>query len=333
MPSPYAKPSQQLFWDLVNRSNPQLKIPLSDANCVIYGYPVSVSSNATSGYRNTRVRLYAKQGMGYKGELTVYYNRLSLNNFFAGFTPTVINYTANSTEAVVDALNSTYGLSLLYADRLATTTQPAWTLGMTIPDITVSSSSYASGSSTIDNERSYTPAPESLCWYGSAFNIKRVRGNPDFGTIITKPEIATMRRLPVLPEGTYDTALLTWGADFTDYLPTINNFISSPGNRNYQLQLAQMLKDVTGLPFAWGTGTSAYDKLDLYGFTNQLYQLAIGTKHYYNTEDYNRCLVLYRDSAWLGSGWSPEGHMPLIMDQDDAMSTTKRCGVFIHFNA
>lgn len=336
MPSPYAKPSQQLFWDLVNRSNPQLKIPLSDANCVIYGYPVSVGVNAASGMRNTKIRLYAKQGMGYKGELTVYYNRLDLSLLFSGFSVKVVNYAANNIPTVVDAFNATYGLNLLWAGRHLNQTQPTWALGMTIPDIASTSGVYSGGSSTIDNTMLYQAVPESLCWNGSAFTIARIKGNPDFSTIITKPEIVTMRRLPVMPAGTYDTALLTWGVDFTDYAAsTIKNFLGSTSTRSYQVALAQMLKDVTGLPFAWGNSGAAGDVLDLQGFTAQNYQVTAGAKYYYNTDDFNNCLHLYRDtSGWVGSGWSPENHMGFVSEQDDAAaSTVKRCSVFIHYNA
>lgn len=253
MPSPYAKPSQQLFWDLVNRSNPQLKIPLSDDNCVIYGYPVSVTPSAATGMRNTRIRLYAKVGKGYKGEIVLYYNRLNINSFFTGITPTVTNYAANNYLQVLAAFNNTYGLSLTITDRTNSSSQPPWTLGMTIPDIMRYDGSYYSGSWSGNNSMLFTTCQESLCWIGGQnIIITRIRGNPDFGTLITKPEIAQMRKVPVMPEGTYDTALLTWGYDFTDNIPAISNFLSSPSSRTYQVNLAAVLAQVTGLPFAWG---------------------------------------------------------------------------------
>lgn len=337
MPSPYAKPSQQLFWDLVNRSNPQLKIPLSDDNCVIYGYPVSVTPSAATGMRNTRIRLYAKVGKGYKGEIFVYYNRLSIASFFTGITPTVTNYAANNYLLVLAAFNNTYGLSLASTDRTFSSTQPPWTLGMTIPDIMRYDGSYYSGSSSGNNSMTFTTCPESLCWIGGQnITITRIRGNPDFGTLITKPEIVQMRKVPVMPEGTYDTALLTWGYDFTDNLPTISNFLSSPSNRTYQVNLAAMLAQVTGLPFAWGSGNAA-GALDLQGFTNTNFQQAIGTKAYYNSDDFNRCLLLYRDynttlTPPLGTGWSTAGWQGMNIDQDDVNSAGFRHAVFIHYN-
>lgn len=333
MPSPYAKSSQQLFWDLVNASNPQLKIPLSDANCVIYGYPQAVTSNAASGYRNTKIRLYAKVGMGYKGEVSVYYNRLNIASFFVGITPTVTHYTANTPALVMDVFNATYGLQLTYANRFWADSTPTWTLGMTIPDIMMYSSSYQAGAASSDNTKRYITANESLCWVGGTnLDIGRIRGNPDYGTLITKPEIVTMRKVPVQTPNTYNTALLTWGYDFTDKQTTIANFLSSPTNRTYQLALAQMLADVTGLPFAWGNGGAA-GALDLQGFTQQQAQLALGTRYHTNTDDYNRCLMLYRDTTPLGAGWSTDGWQGMNGDQDDVNNTVFRHMVFMHYNA
>lgn len=336
MPSPYAKPSQQLFWDLVNRSNPQLKIPLSDDNCVIYGYPVSVTPSAATGMRNTRIRLYAKVGKGYKGEIVLYYNRLNINSFFTGITPTVTNYAANNYLQVLAAFNNTYGLSLASTDRTFSSTQPPWTLGMTIPDIMRYDGSYYSGSWSGNNSMTFTTCPESLCWIGGQnIIITRIRGNPDFGTLITKPEIVQMRKVPVMPEGTYDTALLTWGYDFTDNIPAISNFLSSPSNRTYQVNLAAMLAQVTGLPFVWGSGNAA-GALDLQGFTPAQYQQTMGSKAHYNSDDFNRCLILYRDysasSPPLGAGWSTAGWQGMSPDQDDVNVTLFRHAVFMHYN-
>lgn len=314
MPSPYAKPSQQLFWDLVNRSNPQLKIPLSDDNCIIYGYPVAVTPQAATGMRNTRIRLYAKVGKGYKGEITLYYNRLNIASLFTGVTPTITNYTANSVQTVLAAFNAAYGFNLLYGGRYWGDTQPAWTLGMTMPDVLPSIAAYQSGSAYTDNVKRYTTAPESLCWVGGInLDITRIRGNPDFGTLITKPEIVTMRKVPQMPEGTYNTPLLTWSYDFTDYNQTIANFLNNTAARNFQVAIAQMLADVTGLPFSWGQGGAPSTPLDLYAFTPTNFTQGMGTKAHYNSDDYNRCLVLYRDqnttaaTAPLGTGWSKEG--------------------------
>ncbi|ECF3006244.1 hypothetical protein E2H08_03705 [Salmonella enterica subsp. enterica serovar Enteritidis] len=298
---------------------------------------MSVTPSAATGMRNTRIRLYAKVGKGYKGEIVLYYNRLNINSFFTGITPTVTNYAANNYLQVLAAFNNTYGLSLTITDRTNSSSQPPWTLGMTIPDIMRYDGSYYSGSWSGNNSMLFTTCQESLCWIGGQnIIITRIRGNPDFGTLITKPEIAQMRKVPVMPEGTYDTALLTWGYDFTDNIPAISNFLSSPSSRTYQVNLAAVLAQVTGLPFAWGNGNAA-GALDLQGFTYNNYQQAIGTKAHYNSDDFNRCLVIYRDysaaSPPLGSGWSTAGWQGMSPDQDDVNVTLFRHAVFMHYNA
>lgn len=333
MPAPYSKPSQQLIWDLINKSNPQLQIPLSDLNCVIYGYPTAQTPNAANGMRNTRIRLYAKQGMGYKGELTVNYNRLSLVSFFVGINPTITNYSAGNPASVLNAFNAAYGLNTLYAQRATNTAQPAWVLGMTIPDIT-SASTYSSGSSGSDNQMLFTAAPESLCWLG-AITIVRIRGNPDLSTLITNPALADSRRVPPTPADKYNVPLLTYGYDFTDYQADIINFINSSTSQSYRNRMAQILTTVTGLPFTWSTvsGTAQAQKLDLYTMNTSLRSGTPGTREYFNSEDYNRCLILYLSSPY-GTAWDPLGYGMLLPDQDNppASAAVLSTGVYMHFN-
>lgn len=329
MAAPYSKPSQQLFWDLVNKSNPQLRIPLSDNNCVVYGYPVAQNPTTGNGQRNTRIRLYAKVGMGYSGELTVNYNRLNLTSLFTGNDPKITNYAADTSETVIAAFNAAYGLSLKYA-RLSTGSQPAWTIGMDIPDL-IPNSTYLSGNYYSDNNRSHSAAPESLCWIGT-INITRIKGNPDLGVLITKPELMDSRRIVVPEEGKLNIPLLTYGIDFTSKADVIALFRSNSSNRSYQNQFVAMLAEVTGLPFTFSTTqyAASLEKLDLYGMTVQNYAVAKGTQHYYNTEDYTNCLILYTNSP-QGTMWSKDFYG--VLDQDvDVTSVNKNVGVFIHYN-
>lgn len=331
MPAPYSKPSQQLIWDLINKSNPQLQIPLSDLNCVIYGYPVTQTPNAANGMRNTRIRLYAKQGMGYKGELTVNYNRLSLNSLFVGITATVINYSANDWKSVISAFNATYGLSLIQSNRNSSTNADAWTLGMTIPDISPNST-LNSGSDGSDNVRSFYATPESLCWVG-AIAITRIRGNPDLSTLITKPALADSRRVVNTAPGKYNVPLLTYGYDFTDYQADITNFINNTTAQATRNRIAQILTTVTGLQFTWSTvaGTANAQPLDLYTMNNTVRAGTPGNREYFNSEDYNRCLLLYSTTPY-GTAWDTFGYGILQADQDNPPASALNAGVFMHYN-
>lgn len=330
MPAPYSKPSQQLIWDLINKSNPQLQIPLSDLNCVIYGYPTAQNPNAANGMRNTRIRLYAKQGMGYKGELNVNYNRLSIASFFTGITPTIVNYSATSPATVIDAFNSTYGLSLIHSNR-TTNPQPAWYLGMTIPDI-INTNNYNIGSAGGDNQMNFSATPESLCWTGTV-TINRVRGNPDLGTLITKPALADSRRVVPSVDGKYNVPLLTYGYDFTDYQADITAFTNSVSNQSLRNRIAQILTTVTGLPFTWSTvsGTANSLPLDLYLMNNTVRAGTPGAREYFNSEDYNRCLLLYTTTPY-GTGWDTFGYGILQPDQDTPPASALNVGVFMHYN-
>ncbi len=331
MPAPYSKPSQQLIWDLINKSNPQLQIPLSDLNCVIYGYPTAQAPAVANGMRNTRIRLYAKQGMGYKGELIVNYNRLNLASLFVGITATVVNYTANDWKSVISAFNATYGLSLIQSNRNSNISPDPWALGMTIPDISPAQT-FSSGSDGNDNSRVFYATPESLCWTG-AVSITRIRGNPDLGTLITKPALADSRRVVPSVDGKYNVPLLTYGYDFTDYQADINAFINAPTNQSLKNRIAQILTAVTGLPFTWSTASNTANSLplDLFTMNNAVRGGTPGVREYFNSEDYNRCIILYTASPY-GTAWDPFSYGLLQQDQDTPPVNPLQVGVFMHYN-
>lgn len=74
-----------LLCELIAKDNPSLKIPIAEDNIGVRKGPTSISL-ANFG-RNTKITLTGKPGMGYKGDVEVTYDRLSLNYLFNGISP------------------------------------------------------------------------------------------------------------------------------------------------------------------------------------------------------------------------------------------------------
>lgn len=127
----YSKPSSELVFDLINRDNPQLPVPLSSANCTL-GTPVAVTPVAPD-YRNTRISVIPKKGGPYLIAMDLTYRRLDARLLFTGSTSGVVQikkYSPNTTYAVAllrDALNSMYDLRLDASDLAG----GPWSIGQT----------------------------------------------------------------------------------------------------------------------------------------------------------------------------------------------------------
>lgn len=78
------KSAMGLLCELINRDNPGLKIPITEAIIGVRKAPTSIAVG-TYG-RNSRITVTGKPGMGYTGDATVMYDRLSLNSLFNGIS-------------------------------------------------------------------------------------------------------------------------------------------------------------------------------------------------------------------------------------------------------
>lgn len=76
-----------LLCDLINRDNPGLRVPITEQTVGFRSKAVAIAL-ATYG-RNTKITLVGKPGQGFKGDLTVMYDRYSLNSLYYGIVPTV----------------------------------------------------------------------------------------------------------------------------------------------------------------------------------------------------------------------------------------------------
>lgn len=76
-----------LLCDLINRDNPGLRVPITEQTVGFRSKAVAIAL-ATYG-RNTKITIVGKPGQGFKGDLTVMYDRYSLNSLYYGLVPTV----------------------------------------------------------------------------------------------------------------------------------------------------------------------------------------------------------------------------------------------------
>ncbi len=71
----YNKPVIDIVYELINRDNPGLSIPLSSDNTLLLGGPYTTNLGASG--RNTRATFNAIVGKGYNGDLDVFTTELT----------------------------------------------------------------------------------------------------------------------------------------------------------------------------------------------------------------------------------------------------------------
>ena len=118
----YRKKSSELVYDLINRDNPNLPVPVSPDNCRL-GTPVTISE----GFRNTRIAVMALDGGYYMGTANVTYRRLSFYDLFRQGYPVIDDYLMPadygpsgaawvSMAAALRWINNKYGTGLTVAE-------------------------------------------------------------------------------------------------------------------------------------------------------------------------------------------------------------------------
>lgn len=125
----YSKRALQLIYDQVNRDNPDLPIKMAADIAALKSNPTAISANG----RNTRVVFVAYPGKGYRGEITLYYDRINLGQMFKPSLRPLVNL-PTTVKTLTDALpylNDALGLNLTVDDlqtpllTLNPTTTPA----------------------------------------------------------------------------------------------------------------------------------------------------------------------------------------------------------------
>ncbi|WNT47956.1 virion structural protein [Salmonella phage SPLA3] len=195
----YAKPSNELVFDLINRDNPDLPVKVSPANCYVEKV-TKVAVNAASNNRNTSARLRGIQGSGFRDAITVYYDRVDLARLLPWGTNAnaqFVTFDAPNLHAAFSVLLDTYGVNFSAVDL----------------------SNYSLGGISTPNYTSTVPiiATTASPAYVGSTGLRYNRGLPVLDTSI-KDEVLNAIQEPISPAlGKKCIDLLTYGIDFTAY--------------------------------------------------------------------------------------------------------------------
>lgn len=105
----YTKTSKEMLLDAINIENNLQNNPLT-WNQIAAGFPEKVTSAGAD--KNTRLIIYGLKQGGYKGTVTLKYDRISLPEIFRNVTPVVVTESVALLSQLLPKLNKTYGLSL-----------------------------------------------------------------------------------------------------------------------------------------------------------------------------------------------------------------------------
>lgn len=105
----YTKTSKEMLLDAINIENNLQNNPLT-WNQIAAGFPEKVTSVGAD--KNTRLIIYGLKQGGYKGTVTLKYDRISLPEIFRNVTPVVVTEPVALLSQLLPKLNKTYGLSL-----------------------------------------------------------------------------------------------------------------------------------------------------------------------------------------------------------------------------
>lgn len=112
--SKFPKPSREMLIDAINVKNGLQNNPLT-WDQIAAGFPEHVTTPTAT--RNTRLLIFGLKQGGYKGSVTVTYDRIDLEELFRNVTPLVLAKTPpKKLSDLLPVINTTYGLSLIADD-------------------------------------------------------------------------------------------------------------------------------------------------------------------------------------------------------------------------
>ncbi|QVW28659.1 putative virion structural protein [Erwinia phage pEa_SNUABM_8] len=258
----YNKPSREMLLDAINKQNNLLANPLT-WNQIASGYPETVSTPGAD--RNTRVLLYGLNGQGYKGNVTIEYDRIQMPVLFRNVIPVVITNPVNKLSELLPFLNKKYGLSLIADD---------------VEDFSVA----AMGESWIAD---VTIKPGCLAWQGT-FKMRYAKFFPNLADVVTDVALAAIAppfTLGAKPQADY----VSYGYDWTEMAQQFNTDWAY--NRAITAADVDLLNEVVPLKFAYVLGSAAQPgQIALQGARFQGVASVTPGDRYDNT--YNRVAVI-----------------------------------------
>lgn len=270
----YRKPTIDLVVDLINRDNPDLPFPIVANECFL-GTPVAWS--AAGNFRNTEINVTPRSNSPYIGGFKVRYRRLALSSLFTDavwFDEWIVQNNISPAE-FLPVWNRRTGMSLVPKD---------------ISNTVISVYPFSNTTSLI------IAAATNLAFIGNT----TLRFTPKYPVDLHVPAVITpLFHWDGVPRNEADPLrrYTTYGHDFSafsDYLETWNT--GSPKTLATTdldlLNLVEYIATITGLPFDMGPETTPYGLLSAFGLRYVLPSSA----GFFNSDDFNRCVLIYRSS-------------------------------------
>ncbi|ANZ48718.1 virion structural protein [Erwinia phage vB_EamM_ChrisDB] len=217
-----------MLLDAINKQNNLLANPLT-WNQIASGYPETVSTPGAD--RNTRVLLYGLNGMGYKGNVNIEYDRILMPVLFRNVIPVVITNPVNKLSELLPFLNKKYGLSLIAED---------------VEDFSVASM----GESWIAD---VVIKPGCLAWQGT-FKLRYAKFFPNLADVVTDVDLSAI--IPPFTMGAKPQAeYVTYGYDWTEMKKQFTE--DWLFGRSITAADVELLNGVVPLKFVYATGDVA----------------------------------------------------------------------------
>jgi hypothetical protein len=264
----YQKPSLDLLYDLINKDNPDLPFPATPETLKLHQGPFVVDP-ATNRGRNTRVVFTAVAGGGYRGLVTLYYNRIDLGNLFKDVPVSITHYTATTIVALLPMFNSVYGMALSQNE--------------------VTNNSWSNNANNIQQKVVFQirDTTASLAFIGRIPDFTWIRGEPDVATIakVSDVKLPFIEQYP-LEENSIDFVQYMRGYDDSEWMANWVARVQNAAQSDF-IAMADRLREITGDPWVYSTNPSNFN---LYGSTAVLtnYTAVLNdpenTNSQYNTE-------------------------------------------------
>ncbi|ANZ48443.1 virion structural protein [Erwinia phage vB_EamM_Caitlin] len=217
-----------MLLDAINRQNNLTAKPLT-WNQIASGYPEEVLTPGAD--RNTRVLLYGLNGQGYRGNVTIEYDRILMSVLFRNVIPVVIANPVQNVSQLLPALNAKYGLSLVASD---------------IDDFSVASM----GENWIAD---VSIKPGCLAWKGT-FKLRYAKFFPNLADAVTDQALLAIIppfTVSAKPQGEY----VAYGYDWTNMTQQFGTDWAY--NRALTADDVDLLNEVVPLKFGYVTGATA----------------------------------------------------------------------------
>lgn len=233
----YDKPSREMLLDAINKQNGLTANPLTWSQ-IASGYPEEVQTPGAD--RNTRVLLYGLNGQGYKGNVTITYDRIVMPVLFRNVVPVVVTNPVDKLSDLLPFLNAKYGLSLIADDIVD---QSVKSLGESwILDVAVK--------------------PGCLAWQGT-FRLRYAKFFPNLVDVVTDVDLSAIiapYAVAAKPHAEY----VAYGYDWTDMRQSFE--VDWALNRTITAADVDALNEVVPLNFTYALPADAKpDEISLRG--------------------------------------------------------------------